>query len=627
MNTTPASGAVSGAKLGLVSRWVLILGIIAAITAATYWLHDRLPEGDIAGARMLAVASEGPPPDFTEARRVRLPHDWHDDIPNDVDYVWYSVEFLHDPAADPYPALFVSSLGMNARVYLNGKLLTQDGRMSEPVTRNWFKPLWHTLPESGLRSGANELQILVRGVPPVGGFLGRVYVGRENVLRPYYEGRYFLKVTYMHLLAGMSFLLAIPTLVIWSVRRHDTVYLWHALASVFSGMYTLAISLRDVTVPAVWWNWFGVNSIGWVVIASSFLILRFLGLRHPRRERAMLVAGIGGAVVLAAVAAVSPPWFYLLGPRLWDGLVLSLALYPAWIFLRHRFELPNTATFWLMVTGQSLIAVGFHDLLMVNRLIGPYDGYFVLYAGILPQLAFAAILVTRFLQSIIEAETLNRELQQRVEQKSSELESAYRDRGELEQARVLAEERSRLLMDMHDGVGGRLVSALARAEHREGAAGPTVASLREALADLRLIIYSLEPSADDLRSALALLRDRLNPACEDAGLTMEWRLTGLPDDCRLGPRNTLYVLRCVQEAVTNVLKHAQATRLDIAATCVDGEIRLGIEDNGCGMPESALETGRGLANLRKRAKALGGVVEWLSLQPGTAMHLRFRWAK
>jgi len=130
-----------------------------------------------------------------------------------------------------------------------------------------------------------------------------------------------------------------------------------------------------------------------------------------------------------------------------------------------------------------------------------------------------------FTQSLAQAETLNRDLDQRVQAKSAQLEGAYAERAQLIKAQTLSAERDRLIRDVHDGVGGQLVSLLAQADrgcpaadHGQLHAGNVREALDASLTDLRFIIDSLDEVDSDPLIARAMLRQRVQPQITRAGL-------------------------------------------------------------------------------------------------------------
>jgi hypothetical protein len=109
---------------------------------------------------------------------------------------------------------------------------------------------------------------------------------------------------------------------------------------------------------------------------------------------------------------------------------------------------------------------------------------------------------------------------------------------------------------------------------------------------------------------LGNLRYRLEPRLNAAGISLEWAVNDLPPLAYLNPENTRSILRIVQEAFTNTLKHAQASRITLS-TGVDyanARVIVRLTDDGIGF-KPGLAAGRGVENMRSRAVKLNGEVE------------------
>jgi signal transduction histidine kinase len=196
----------------------------------------------------------------------------------------------------------------------------------------------------------------------------------------------------------------------------------------------------------------------------------------------------------------------------------------------------------------------------------------------------------------------------------------------LERAGAVAEERERLMLDMHDGLGSQLMATLNALERGKFSTEEVADLLRRCVEDLRLVIDSLDAGEYNLAASLANLRYRVEPRLNAAGLTLGWDVDPQAG-FRLAPGAVLHVLRVVQEALTNALKHAHATRLDV---CVrqdpsTGALSIEVTDNGRGLLHLTTEgntgTRRGLANMRQRARSLGGDLETVAYQGGTCVRL------
>lgn len=231
------------------------------------------------------------------------------------------------------------------------------------------------------------------------------------------------------------------------------------------------------------------------------------------------------------------------------------------------------------------------------------------------------------LENHLKIARLQRKLEQRhkaLQQSMDALQKKQTEVLELQRQQVLSEERERIMRDMHDGIGGLLVSTLAMLE--AGVSDPIRIdqALRAALDDLRLMIDSLDPlQEDNLTMALGTYRARILPKLHDRGLAVDWPVTDLPLIPDFGPHKLLQVLRILQEAITNVLKHADASQLVVRAQAVSAPsagVLIEIEDNGKGLND-AFQTGRGLKNMRRRADSMGYQLHINSTSRGTRISI------
>lgn len=209
-------------------------------------------------------------------------------------------------------------------------------------------------------------------------------------------------------------------------------------------------------------------------------------------------------------------------------------------------------------------------------------------------------------------------------EREAELANSRERLREIEHRQMLAQERQRLMQDMHDGLGSSLTSALRVVEHGQIGEEEVATLLKGCIDDLKLAIDSMEPVDADLLLLLATLRFRLGPRLESTGIALKWEVQNVPDLDWLDPKNALHILRILQEAFTNIIKHTQATEIRVA-TGVDGDlVVVTIADNGLGFDvESALKSGgKGLSNQLRRAEAIGAKISWQSDAHGTCFILR-----
>ena len=188
-----------------------------------------------------------------------------------------------------------------------------------------------------------------------------------------------------------------------------------------------------------------------------------------------------------------------------------------------------------------------------------------------------------------------------------------RHRKEREQA--AEEERLRIARELHDVVahnvsvmaiqaGAARVSGSSSAEALES----IEKSARDTLAELNKLLGVLRknPAAPDLAPQPTLDQvDTLLKPARDAGLKATLKVTGEPR--RVSAAVDLSAYRIVQEAITNVLKHANASRVEVVIDYRPNALALTISDNGAGPnPQNGGPSGHGLLGMRERAELFGG---------------------
>ena len=175
-------------------------------------------------------------------------------------------------------------------------------------------------------------------------------------------------------------------------------------------------------------------------------------------------------------------------------------------------------------------------------------------------------------------------------------------------------ERERIARDLHDEVNQALTALLLRLEAvRRQAPDPEVAAelaeigslISRAMSELLDLARGLRPTTLDdlgLKAALATLVDEVErEAGIAAGFEAEGELDGVPDDVQL------VTYRVAQEAVTNVIQHADARHLRVRLIgAADGAIELRVSDDGAGYAGGRSKERLGIAGMRERALLCGG---------------------
>ena len=213
------------------SRWLLTLCVLGTLTWLLIYLHQTPLTDDVLvidHAEFTPLqGSELPTMEVSWSEKV-LPDDWWTH-PTPKQEGWYRIKLNLNVPPNRLWGIYLPSVTMNAAVYLNDELLGTGGRFTDPVARNWNRPLYFAIPNGLLKSGENTFLIRVKSDPPVSGLLAKVCLGPAESLIPLDEQRLLVRNSFSQIIVVMTFVSSGFLLALWYRRRTDTVYLWFAL--------------------------------------------------------------------------------------------------------------------------------------------------------------------------------------------------------------------------------------------------------------------------------------------------------------------------------------------------------------------------------------------------------------
>ncbi|MEO7244976.1 MAG: ATP-binding protein [Rubrivivax sp.] len=545
---------------------------------------------------------------------------------------WYRVRFELPPhrAGSGSWALYMPYLYDGARLWLNGEPLAAIAQTNAELHVRWERPHLVTMPESLLRAGRNELLLRAVLTDPGGLQLRRLEIGPIEDLLPVYDRRLFVVRTMPQATVATCLVVGLFVLFVWWRRRAEVLYGLFGLAAVLWSVRTLTFVIE--VMPAEWWPWWRVvyhSATGGFIVVLALFAMRFAGVHAPRLARALALYWAIGPIAMLASGGRLDSQVGLI----WTGGLIPIGLsiigFTALAWWRQR----SASSLALMLAVAAAVLAGIHDYVVawngaayMPTLLRDWMGHriFLLHhAANALLLVMVSILTLRFVQALDNAEDLNRELDSRVAAREIELAKGQAALLRLERERAGADERQRIMQDLHDGLGSQLFVALSRVEQGRAAPGQLAQWLRECIADMRLTFEVVAPEPEPLASVLSNFRFRWATLLQEAGLRSHWHVDlppGLPEP---SPSVVLQMLRIVQEALTNVLKHAAANEVQVGASVDDGRIVLSIRDDGRGLPPGETPAGaRGLGGMRQRATRMGGALTIESTQGATCVTLR-----
>ncbi|MGY3618760.1 sensor histidine kinase [Bradyrhizobium sp. USDA 10063] len=517
-------------------------------------------------------------------------------------------------------------------VAVNGVVILDSRRDAAANRPNRNTPAIAMIPSSLLRQGQNQLTVRLFVWGPLKGFLDRVYVGPDETLRPSYNARALLFVTLPVMFSAWQAILAVILAIMWVMRRHEPAY--GVLAAAMMLGFVQQVFLPPPVRPAL------DSALSAILVASaptesalvvSFALL-FFGRRWPRYGALLFAPSLAlvAAGPFASQATTLDLFMWIGAPTVGFCLILLAAIVFREVVMRR-----DVASFLLGCAITIVLTSWVHDIAAVFGITSdpPIFVTRLSYSAML--VAIGAGLTWRFARALNEVDSFAGHLVTRVREAEERLKASFAGDEERARAAALALERTRLMRDLHDGLGGQLVSIVALAE-RSNASATIAEAARAALKDLRLVIDSMDDIGGDLMLALGTWRERAMAQLRSHDIALEWRVAsaqGMPVHPELRPWHVIQIVRLLDEALTNAVRHAEARRVTVTIETLTegpdaGRGCISIEDDGKGFaitPDGAATekpASRGLRNMRSRAKRCGAEFDLSSDASGTRVRLK-----
>lgn len=475
-----------------------------------------------------------------------------------------------------------------------------------------------------LGSAVTTVRVSLLTLPNVGAGLIGVHTGpRQAVMRgpalPHYRWQQFNLVA-----SAVIGTVGLAALLVWWARRHNPQTLWFALACM--GWALRGQILQTVNIPVDVLLFEQVNPLLMWFSALLVTATTLSTLGYMKRVPVLTLSGLGGVAVLGFGLSLVVPTlaslYRMTAFTLGFAVLLSMVGLLAFTLGRPAGRPRQAHALWLMA-GYCLVLVGAtHDFLMILGLLQP-GWWTLLTPGFTLLLLCHMVSVGLYLMhSLHSAEVSLDTLAQAIAEKSSELQASYAKRQSLELAHAgetaRTHEREHLLREMHDGIGAQLMAALRGVERGALNREQLASALQDGLDELRLLMDSADTQRE-LPGALAAWRNRWDARLSAAGVLLVWRVDDSVDQAQLGSDAVMQIMRILQEAAANILKHSGARGMTLSAWVAavqapatgqpGGLLCIDIVDDGVGCPalsEGEVRSGaRGLKNMRFRAQQIG----------------------
>ncbi len=553
-----------------------------------------------------------PPNESADWLHTTLPHLWKDTHPGFEGTLWYRFRVHLKEVPDRNWGVYLPRVVMNAQVWVNGQPLGYTGSMTGTVTRNWYVPLLSPVQPVLWKVGENVIHVRVAS-----GFVSRnglapIQVGPLDQVAKIHERRFWWQVEGVRVANVALMALGAFMLIVWSRDREQSAVGFMGLSAMTWSASSLMGVAANPSFDLLWWE-----NLNYALSVISHLLLCLFYIRFAGVRRLWVDVPLYSMMVILPLYGVLAPNYTI--TTLLFGLIYLAAIASMsaalWHVIRHRRKDGG----WLILGCLALVPAGAHDVMIMTGQL-PFDAvYWLYFVGPLVMMCHTVIVAGDHARSRQAVNDLNRNLADRVAEREAALRESFERLAALERSQAVSAERSRILKDMHDGVGAHLTSALRQLQtsHENPVDVPLVAqTLRDSLDQLKLSIDALSLQPGDVEGLLASWRFRLAPRLKAAGIDLVWDVERLPP----WPAGQSPELRQLQyilfEGLSNVLQHSGATRLVLSARDLGHHIRVSLIDNGHGWHTSGSFEGQGLQTMRSRAATIGARMEFLPSSNG-----------
>lgn len=505
--------------------------------------------------------------------------------------------------------IYLPHLNMNAAAYLNGDFLGDGGRFTEPMARNWNRPLYFRIAHDNWKVGDNALYIRLKSYPGYGQLAPPV-IGPESILQSRHNLHVFVQNDIITILMIVTLFAGIFILAIWLSRRSDTMYLWYALMAMTWALFTSNTIIRHIPVSAKTWDWITYSCIAWWTVLLAVFSHRAADIKRPRLEAVFFA----WATLSTIAYALTDLKFISQTTFVWQIGSIVIGFVVVWELLTDYRR--NRRIRLLGVLIALVLLTGIHDWLLQSGIISRWweNGNHVLhYSAPLLIWYIGWTLVGRFIRALNESEQVNVMLEQRVVIAQDALQKNFAERREMEISQAAMIERERIYRDLHDDVGAKLLGLAISAQRANLTREADVA--RSALQDLRDVVSRSAHSEGLLVDLLADLRAETEQRLSATGLALVWLFPSEENTSYVNAETALNVSRILRESVTNVLRHAEARNIFVALRIEQDCFTLEVEDDGKGCALDGLKQHRGMTSMNARAAALNAVLQWSEVKP------------
>jgi signal transduction histidine kinase len=541
----------------------------------------------------------------TPGQLQTLPHNWNSDRPQREGIFTYYMTFEANAKQRIEPqALYFLRLGNRYQIWLNGKKLAQSGDLTNKRQGYINTPVLIML-SAGELQAHNNLNVIVSGDQSRYAGMSSVQFADASSLALAYEKRYFYQQSVPYALIFICLTLGLLSFMFaWGNKNKQM--LIFGIGSVF---WALASAFElYVDIPFSYQLWLFIYDYSYAVSVSCICVSFLAAIQFNKKWFLRLNYWfLTISIILISVYCLG----YGLTRQIFLVAMLAITLLTAGIYFYFIYTSRRKIYLPLLLVSIVAISIGFYDQFFVYNGFNGYEIYSLArYIYLLFSFAIASILVGQFLRMTRIIKKNNLRMHTHLKNAREHLQKMHYHQMQVEKKALLNNERIRMMQDMHDGLGNRLINLKHFVDQKNTSQHALRALINQSLLELKFTVNAIANHHSDISSMLGSLRERLEFTCTLAGKALIWDVGAIPVLPLFDETKIDSLSKCILEVFNNISKHSSATTIVLTSGySQEHSAWVNIQENGQGYvyPETDIlnTQNKGLLGLQERSNNIG----------------------
>jgi signal transduction histidine kinase len=515
----------------------------------------------------------------TKANLISLPHSWNNERPQREGVATYFIDFkLDQTQASESLAVYLPRIGNRYEIYVNDELIHATGPLDDTHTFYTHRGALTKIPKQLVFQGLNLLTIVVAGDGGRSAGLSSIFIGKYEILNKQYEYRYlFQNFTTLIIVIICLFISFLSTL--YSYFTKNKYFFMFGLAALFwainSGYLLLTYFPLNHRILLFFYDFF--QAIGGALMC--LVIANLIKLRYKWYSKVVYIY-----IYTSFFSLVFYHDGYTIGRTIFLDSNLALGLISFIVYVKNIKYNKNDFSYITFFCFFLILILLIHDQIFVYHNNSGYEKInFSRYSMLFFIIAIATSLAKQFIKVNLFIQRSQTRMNKKLAIVKSNLVDSFSKRRDIEKKLTLQQERWRLMQDMHDGIGQRLISLQQAVQDPEQTGEALKQMVKQTMTELRTTIQSISQPHENVSYMLGDLRERLDFLCLQYKKELHWFVDEMPTIAKLDDTKIAHIEKIILEIFSNIAKHSSASWVKLNTIYTQGEsITITVEENGAG---------------------------------------------